>query len=158
MQLRTPVRVSHSYTQTLAAKPSEVMPLLCPVREIDWVPGWQPHLVISASGVAERDCTFTTPDGDREATWVITEHDADAGTVEMLKVVPDYLVTRLRITLRDAPNGGSYADVRYTYTALGAEGEEYVNGRTAEAYAEFMRDWESALNAHLASSRGRQPS
>jgi hypothetical protein len=47
------------------------------------------------------------------------------------------------------PAGGSHADVTYTYTALGPEGEAYVAGRTEEAYAAFMRDWEAALNARL---------
>ncbi len=34
-------RVSHEYTQTNDAPPDEVFPLLCPVRESEWVPGWQ---------------------------------------------------------------------------------------------------------------------
>jgi hypothetical protein len=67
----------------------------------------------------------------------------------MLKVVPGYVVTRLRIDVLPAPAGGSHADVTYTYTALGPEGEAYVAGRTEEAYAAFMRDWEAALNARL---------
>jgi hypothetical protein len=42
VDIRAPVRVTHTYTQTLDGSPAEVLPLLCPVREADWVPGWTP--------------------------------------------------------------------------------------------------------------------
>ncbi len=92
MEIRPPVRVTHSYTQTLEGTPAEVLPLLCPVREADWVPGWMPRLVLSDSGVAERDCIFTTPAAatspEAEAIWTVLEQDPAAGTVEMLKCLP----------------------------------------------------------------------
>jgi hypothetical protein len=152
MRIRPPVRVTHSYTQSLDGPPGAVFPLLCPVLEREWVPGWDPGMVISESGVAERDCVFTTPEetpsGRREATWVITEHDPVAGRVEMLKLTPGYLLTRLWIHVRPR-EGGSLAEVTYRYTALGPEGEQYVASRTEAAYADFMRTWENALNDHL---------
>ena len=146
MIIRTPDRVRHSYTQQLDAPPDAVFPLLCPVREVDWVPGWSPRLVVSATGLAERDCVFTTPEGDGEATWVITEHEPAERRVEMLKVVPGQLVVRLHIVVRPREGGGSAADVTYTYTALDAVGAAYVASRTPEVYAEFMRGWERSLN------------
>lgn len=149
MLVSPPVRVSHSYTQRLRGRPNEVFPLLCPVRETEWVDGWSPGVVLSNSGVAERDCVFTTMDDSRAAVWVVIEHDAATGLVEMLKVVPEFAVTRLRIALTAAPSGGTEAAVTYTYTALSASGAAFVAGRTAEAYARFMRNWEDALNRHL---------
>lgn len=157
MIVRAPVRVTHGYTQTIVAPPSEVLPLLCPVREVDWVPGWAPEFVLTGSGVAERDCIFTTPDSaagpTAEAIWTVLSQDVTAGTVEMLKVTPDFLVVRLSIALRPGPDGGSRADVTYQYTALSPAGEAYVATLTAEAYAEFMREWERALNAYLRAHR-----
>jgi hypothetical protein len=157
MRITPPVRVTRSYTQTLDGAPAEVFPLLCPVREKEWVTGWDPELVISASGVAERDCVFTTPDGARQATWVINEHDPAAGRVEMIKVTPGYLVVRLRIVLRPldpAHPRQTAAEVTYQYTALDAEGAAFVASRTEVAYAEFMRAWEDSLNLFL---RQRRP-
>jgi hypothetical protein len=155
MEIRRPVRVEHGYTQSLAGSPEEVFPLLCPVREADWVPGWEPGLVVSASGVAEPDCVFVTPDpaagDDAEAVWTVLRHDATVREVEMLKVTPGFLVVRLAIAVRPRDGGGCHADVTYRYTALGPAGEEYVRGMTREAWAEFMRAWESALNAYLRS-------
>jgi hypothetical protein len=156
MRVSPPVRVTRTFTQRLEAPAEQVLPLLCPVRETEWVEGWAPRLVLSTSGVVERDCVFTTPDGEREATWMVTEHDPASGLVEMVKVTPGFLVVRLRILLRplNEPPVETAADVTYTYTALGPEGEAFVAARTEAAYEAFMRGWESALNAHLRRLRG----
>ncbi|MFL5578563.1 MAG: hypothetical protein ACJ79S_21620 [Gemmatimonadaceae bacterium] len=160
--VRAPVTMAFAYTQTLLGTPDEVFALLCPVREAEWVPGWRPSIVLSASGLVERDCAFVTPDGEtpdgaaREATWVVTEHDAEARRVEMLKVSPGYLVTRLRIDVA-AVDCGSTAHVRYRYTALGPDGEAFVRGRTPAHWAEFMQSWETSLNAYLDRARSRHP-
>jgi hypothetical protein len=148
MIITPPVRATLTYVQHLAGTPGDVFPLLCPVREMEWVEGWEPGIVISHSGVAERDCVFTTPDGEREAIWTILEHDPHAHVVEMLKVTPGFIVTRLRIALALEP-GGTAATVTYTYTALSSAGEEFVAGRTPAAYEAFMRGWEAELNRYL---------
>lgn len=153
MRIRPPTRVTHTYAQHLDGPPAAVFPLLCPVREMDWVSGWVPTDVHTESGVAERDCVFTTTDatadGPREATWVITEHNPASGRVEMLKVTPGFLVTRIAIVVRARGETGSTADVTYAYTALNPAGEAHVRSRTAEVYAAFMRDWEAEMNTHL---------
>ena len=151
MRITPPVRASHVYTQHLVAPPARVFPLLCPVREAEWAAGWAPRVVYSASGVAERDAVFVTPDEGADAIWTITEHDPSRGHVEMVKVVPALVVTRLEIDLRPDGASGCEADVRYTYTALSEAGEAYVRQRTAGWYEEFMRAWERELNAYLAS-------
>jgi hypothetical protein len=38
-------RVVHEFTQTNPAAPEKVFPLLCPVREGDWLPGWKYRLI-----------------------------------------------------------------------------------------------------------------
>ena len=153
MQLRQPVRVTHTYTQTIDGPPRDVMPLLCPVFEREWVRGWEPSMVVSASGVAERDCVFITPDAaggeGADAIWTILEHDAERGLVEMLKVTPEFLVVRLRIALRALGERRCLAEITYTYTALSERGEAYVRERTPDAYVAFMQEWESSMNAYL---------
>ena len=42
------------------ATPDRVFPLLCPVREYEWIPGWECDVLHSVSGVAEEDCVFRT--------------------------------------------------------------------------------------------------
>ena len=46
------------FVHRVPAPPAEVFPLLCPVREHDWVEGWQAEVLHSESGVAELGCVF----------------------------------------------------------------------------------------------------
>lgn len=153
IEVRRPTRVTHSYVQHLRANASDVFPLLCPVREIEWVPGWAPLLVISDTGVVEENCVFVTSDHGREATWVVTRHHPDAGVVEMVKVTPGFTITRLRIALSDVAPERCQAEVTYTYTALSPDGVRFVSAQTPQAYEQFMQDWERHLNDHLAASK-----
>lgn len=149
MQIAKPNRATHSYRQRLHAPPAKVFPLLCPVREMDWAEGWRPNLVVSSSGVAERDCVFTTTDKYGEAFWYVTEHDPEKWFVEMLKIIPGVTACRLQIQLSE--NGsGCFADVTYSHTSLAAAGDELVAEFTAEYYQRFMQAWEKELNHFLA--------
>ena len=53
MKIQKPHRATRSYVQHLKSSPAEVFPLLCPVREADWIEGWLPLSVISETGLAE---------------------------------------------------------------------------------------------------------
>lgn len=148
MKIVQPNRVSHTYTQRFVASPADVFPLLCPVREADWIEGWNPSLVISASGVAEPDCVFTTSSDAGEAVWYITRHEREAGFVEMVRITPGVTACKLTIQLRPAAEG-SEADITYSHTSLGPKGDEFLRSFTKEYYQKFMQDWESRLNHYL---------
>ena len=148
MNITKPCRVEHTYTQRLAGSIEEVFPLLCPVREAEWITSWDPLLVVSGSGVAEPDCVFVTSSLPANAVWYVTRHEPDAGFVEMLKITPGVTACRLKIQLR-AASEGSEADVSYCHTSLGPEGDAFVASFTREHYAAFMRDWETRLNHFL---------
>ncbi len=148
MQISQPRRVTRTYTQRLTAAPARVFPLLCPVREADWIEGWDPISVWSESGVAELDCVFTTPSDGGDAVWYITRHEPDAGVVEMLKITPGVTACKLVIKLT-ATASGTDAQVTYAHTSLGPDGDAFVDAFTSEYYGQFMRDWESRLNHYL---------
>ena len=143
-----PRRAGHTYRQRLIAPPDRVFPLLCPVRECDWARGWNPRLVVSAGGLAEEDCVFTTAEGEREAVWYVTRHDPAELLVEMIRITPGLTACRLRIALTPQP-GGCAATVSYLHTSLGPAGDDFVEGFTAERYAAFVREWERELNHYL---------
>lgn len=151
MQIRPPNRVTRSYVQRLSASPARVFPLLCPVREADWIEGWDPNLVITESGVAEPDCVFVTAAEPADAIWVITRHEPDR-LVEMLKISPGVTVCRLTIALR-AAGAGCEAEVTYRHTSLGPAGDAFVAGFTEAHYVDFMRSWERRLNHYLVTGR-----
>ncbi len=154
MQLLEPSRVKRRYVQRLVAPPDQVFPLLCPVRETEWVEDWDPLRVYTASGVAEPECVFVTADAGVESTWVVTRHDPRARVVEMVKFTPGSLVTRLRISLEPAADGGTLATVVYTFLAATEAGRLAVVERTEEAWVDFMQQWESAMNEFFARGDG----
>lgn len=151
MQIVSPKRATRTYTQQLTGDTATVFPLLCPVREADWIVGWDPLQVITSSGLVEPDCVFVTP-GAPQAVWYVTRHEPERGLVEMLKVTPDVTACRLRIEVRDHPPGCA-AKVTYSHTSLGPRGDEFVDSFTEEYYTAFMQDWEERLNHYLAHGR-----
>jgi hypothetical protein len=148
MKIVEPKRASHSYTQSLLAPPEAVFPLLCPVRETEWLIDWDPLLVISQSGVAEEDCVFVTPSEPADTIWYVTDYEPDVGFIAFVRVTPGVTATRLSIRLAPAA-GGSTAHITYTHTSLGEAGDAVVAGHTEAAYTEFMQAWEKRINHYL---------
>lgn len=145
------VRKSHEFTQTNQAPPERVFPLLCPVREAEWLEGWNYRMIHSESGVAEWGAVFTTPieDGTGELTWMCTEYDPQQFLLAYAWVRPGMIATQLRIALAADGNGATAATVRYTYTGLSEEGNKIVEGFDRAWYEARMRHWEAAINHYL---------
>jgi hypothetical protein len=152
MRITKPNRAAHTYRQRLQGPPAKVFPLLCPVRETEWADGWLPEVVISSSGVAERDCFFIAPDKLGTEYWYITRHEPERWFVEMLKILPGVTACRLNIQLTE-DGAGCVADIAYMHTSLGPAGDEFVAKFTAEHYQKFMQAWEKALNHFLTTGR-----
>jgi hypothetical protein len=143
-------RVTHEYTQTNAAPPAEVFPLLCPVRETDWVPGWQYRMIYSLSGVAEAGCVFATPNEDgSETIWIVTEYDPAALRVTFAWVNPGLVAARIRISLVGNSRGTTDARICYSYTGLSDAGNREVERYNQDWFGHKMRGWEEAINHYL---------
>jgi hypothetical protein len=152
MNITRPNRATHTYRQKLDASPAKVFPLYCPVREAEWADGWMPDLVISCSGIAERDCIFLTGDEHGTAIWCITRYEPENWFIEMLKIVPNVTVCRLTIQVSGSGDA-SFADITYSHTSLGPAGDKFVAKFTAEHYRNFMEGWENAFNYFLKTGR-----
>jgi len=143
-------RIGHQYTQTNEAPPEEVFPLLCPVREADWVPGWQYRLIYSESGVAEDGCVFSMPnDSGAETVWIVTHHDPAAFKIAYTWVQPDMIATQLRISLAPAPCGKTSTHIHYFYTGISPAGNAVLDRFTPEWFNGKMQGWEKAINYFL---------
>ena len=153
MNVTKPNRKKHSYIQHLNAPPSVVFPLLCPVAEIKWAPGWNPESVISNSGIVEKDCVFITPpefpSEAHNAIWIVTHYDSENFSLIMYKVVPEHTTSKLEITLKGHSNGSTHANVSYEITSIASQGDIFLEECTPEWYTTFMLDWEKALNYFL---------
>ena len=149
MRITVPKRVRRTYTQRLEAEPARVFPLLCPVRETEWIAGWEPLQVLSDSGVAESDCVFLTQAFPCDAIWYVTRHEPEEGFLEMIKITPEVTACRLTIRLA-AADVGTEATITYLHTSLGPEGDAYIDSFSEEFYRNFMQEWEARMNHFLA--------
>jgi hypothetical protein len=136
----TSPRRTFEQTARIEAPPGDVFPLLCPVREYDWIPTWSCDLLHTASGVAELGCIFrtTSPAGAGSMTWVVSRYEPPR-LIEFTSFVPDQLVMRLAIALE--PSGeATVLHWRREYTALAAPAEQWLAERPeAQVRAETAR-------------------
>lgn len=143
-------RVTHEYSQTNDAPPEKVFPLLCPVREADWVPGWQYCVIYSQSGVAESGCVFATPNEDgSETIWLITEYNAADFHIAFAWVNPGMVAAQIAISLTAGARNTTRARIRYVYTGLTPEGNKEVARYDEKWFQHKMQIWEAAINHYL---------
>ncbi len=143
-------RISHTYVHKINAPPADIFPMLCPVREKEYVPGWDATIIHSDTGLAERGCVFQTPnENGQPSTWIITQHNEPAGKIQFAIVTPDSHASTLDITL--APDGDTNSTLTFTYAhvALTDRGQAFIESFTADLFRTKMATFESALNNHL---------
>lgn len=145
-------RLVCTHAMTLPAPPAAVFPLLCPVREAEWLPGWTAGVLHSRSGFAEEGCVFSTPDdGGDPWIWQITAHDPDAGRVRFAITVPGSHVRLLDIALEGAGEG-CRATWTYALTATSAAGDAALQAFKA-GFPARMAHVEGLLSHFLATGR-----
>lgn len=147
-------RVVRKYRQTIEAPPDVVFPLLCPVREAEWLDGWQYTMVYSASGLVEEGAVFTTSNpGEADTVWIVTRYDRAARLVEFTRFTPGSRTCVLQVVVEPLGEARSHVHVSYTYTSIGRPGEEFIDGWTEEAFLKAMVFWEQSMNYFLKTSR-----
>ncbi len=140
-----------SYTQTNNGSIEKVFPLLCPVRETDWLNGWKYRMIHSISGLIEKDCIFTTPHhGEFETVWHVTQYDALNHKIEFLRVTPGENAVKINIQLERTNKQQTKAIIDYQYTALNEEQNEFINMGLEQSFIEAMKWWEKSINHYLA--------
>jgi len=131
------VRVVRRFTTLLNAPPRRVFPLLCPVREYQWLPHWRCQLLYSASGVAELGCVFATefPDRYGREVWVVSQYQPDEKIAFVL--VGPITATRYEVTLAAI---GEQTEItwRQEVTGLDREGDRLLEGECEERFAKIM--------------------
>jgi hypothetical protein len=113
-------RIDREASFELKAGAGEIFPLLCPVREYEWIPDWSCEMIHSGSGVAEKDAIFHTRMlFGKRAVWTCITYEPPR-FIEYLFVVGSSGVVRLSIRL-DEEAGGSTRVVwamRFTISRL----------------------------------------
>lgn len=142
-------RTIKSYTMNLDARADEIFPLLCPVREYDWIQPWQCEMVYTDSGRAELDCVFKTnfPDDGPEDTWVVSRYDPPK-YIEFVRINPIRSI-RYCIDVIQQEDGSTKAIWKQVITGLNSEGDNLVAGFTDEAYYGEMSMLQNMINHFL---------
>ena len=154
----TAKRVTRSYQQKINATPSEVFPLLCPVREAEWLFGWEYEIIYSESGFAEEGGVFTSQhDGERNTIWLVTKRDENNKEIEFARITPESRVATLSISVKEHEGETSLVNISYTFTALNENGNRFIEDWTEEKFIESMRFWEDSMNYYLETGKKLSP-
>lgn len=143
------VRTIKTHTMTLQGTLEQIFPLLCPIREYDWIEPWSCGMVYTASGVAELDCIFKThfPDDGPEDTWVVSRYEPPR-RVEFVRFNV-LRVMRYSITLSEADDGSTSAEWQQIITGLNDEGNQVVATLNDDVFHTEMQLIERMLNHYL---------
>ena len=147
-------RVTRNYIQTINAEPSTVHALICPVKEAEWLDGWDYDLIFSQSGFAETGCVFISrTEGEKETIWMITKRDDQHYETEFVRITPGSRIAYLTVRIEAGGNHTSRMHIAYTFTALNEQGNQFIENFTEKNFAKDMQFWEATLNHYLATGR-----
>ena len=144
-----PRRIFHDDIRVQAPVQS-VFPLLCPVREYDWIDGWACEMIHSVSGVAEAGCIFRTQfKGEGQMTWVVSAYEPDRHIAFTCFVHP-HLVMRLSIDLEPAAPDATLTRWTREFTVVDGGGEAGLAGAADHAaYRQMMARLSAALSHYV---------
>ncbi|MBU1042155.1 MAG: hypothetical protein KKF77_13750 [Proteobacteria bacterium] len=142
-------RTTSSYTHYMEAEAGAVFPLLCPVREYEWIEWWRATLLHSLSGVAEQDCVFTSTvlEAVGPEVWTCTRYEPPQ-RIDYVRVGRSTVI-RLELTL--APAGpGTLLTARMVVSALDDAGDAIVDEFAKDGCEGYFKPGAIMLGHYLA--------
>lgn len=120
-------RKQQEFSGTWETTVEELFPLFCPVREADWIPGWDSELIYTDSGLAEDNCIFKT---DRSSDvgyglWMFIGYEVNR-YLEFVRIQED-IISRACITVNDNNDGTVSATWKILYTGLTEKGNKEID-------------------------------
>jgi len=130
------------------ACPEVVFPLLCPVREAEWIDGWSCEMIHSESGLAEVGCVFkTNREPENEAYWIMTRcsspHEA-----EYVRFVSGKMYVVLSFILSKTEYGTTM-ETTYTFTGVTDAGNAFVDTVVPQYIELALNHLEASLNHYV---------
>lgn len=113
-------RISFTAQRKFQASPEEIFPLLCPITELDWLPGWNCKLLHSQSGYAQLNCVFRTTFFGLDEIFICTRYEKKLA-VDYLRV-SEHISGKLDIKLLDHYDGTTTGVWLITLSALDETG------------------------------------
>ena len=144
------IQRTFNFTQTNYGHIDQVFPLLCPVREKDWLDGWEYTMIYSKSGFIEKDCVFSTPNpGQLDSIWQVTQYKPASYTIEFLKFTPNENIVRINIGLKPFSSHETKVQIAYQYTSLSVSQNLFILKELEKKFYMQMLWWEKAINHYL---------
>ncbi len=143
-------RIRRSGRFTLDFRASEIFPLLCPVVESRWLPGWKCTMVYSVSGVAEKDAVFTTTESDGlEIVWSCITYEP-CSFIEYSIVKGTDSVERLSIRLNENDTGTTELEWTFLITEFSSTGAKRSGHcESEEIFQQFLLDRQREIRYYL---------
>ncbi|WP_370477790.1 hypothetical protein [Tamlana flava] len=144
------IQKTFHFIQTNMANREEIFPLLCPIREADWIDGWEYNMIHSKSGLIEKNCVFSTPNhGNLETIWQVIHYNKDTYSIEFVRVTPRETIVKISIQLESISNFKTRSIISYQYTGLNESQNKKIESSLEEEFIASMNYWENALNHYL---------
>ena len=138
--------------QNYSFPPEDVFPMLCPVREYEYIPPWECDIVYLDSGLAEQGGVFTTHshrEGDQKDVWVISRHDTNRA-IEFVRVNGMRSMV-YRIELQGTETGGTVVSWEQVITGLTEEGNQHVQTLQQSDFTAMLSHMQELLQHYLTS-------
>lgn len=144
-------RATFAYIQHHKFNADAVFSLLCPLREKEWLDGWDCDIILSHSNGIEMGCVFSTPfSTDKNTVWFTTQYDKGDHVVEFIRHTPGEHIVKINLKVVDTPEEqGSQTFIVYEYTGLNEHQNAYITGKLAVDFEKSVKWWERAINHFL---------
>jgi hypothetical protein len=144
MQNRQFARKLIHHEARIDAPVERVFPLLCPVREYEWIDGWSCELIYSESGFAEIGAVFTT--GFRAegfSVWAVSRYEPNRA-IEFVVIFPESHVMTIALSLESIDVAQTKLTWKCAYTSLVAH-NAFVDGVNQDAFDHHQAFFDRAL-------------
>jgi hypothetical protein len=128
----------------------KIFPLLCPKRELEWIPGWKYEMIYSKSGFNEEGCIFKTKESHgREVVWTTVIYDPEIFKIKFMNFAVGLFILKFEIDLSEKPEKKTEMEVKQTYTSLSKKGNYFLDKIIDELFIKKMKMLEITLNHFL---------
>jgi len=149
----SPLHVQNKFEFDIDAPLKTAAPLFGPEGERAWGgDDWNPKFLHPQPARDIPGAVFTVPHGHTQSVWVNTLFDLNAGRMQYVYFVPDYLVTLIDVQLSSTSSDQTHVKVSYERTALKGEANDHVQ-KLATHDAVAGPEWRKSIAEYLKKQR-----
>jgi HAMP domain-containing protein len=144
------IRAKSEFIFIVRAPLAVAFPLFGPEGERPWAGrDWDPQFFYPTPARDMEGAVFRIRRGHREAIWVNTIFDIQAGHAAYVSIIDKKIATRIDVQLRQIDPQTTSVRVMYERTALDSSAEDEVE-EMARTDPQMGREWEKSISDYLA--------